>query len=286
MFDLVIMVDWSAAASPGPVKETKDRCWLAWATQMSQSDAEYFRTRHSCMTRIKNLLEQHPGNAMVGFDFPFGYPAKCGMGGGRNAAHKIASVLISDEHDGNNRFEVAAQLNAHLSGFPGPFWGCPARFQCDDLTQKKPPFKHHNFQEWRIVEKYLREERKMHSISEVWKLYTTGSVGSQTLTGLKELHNLSKDSVFKDRIKFWPYETEWAKDLNGIILTEIWPSLNNLDPYNHSIKDARQVLACRDWFKQHMTQRTARQLFGPPDWLSSTDRDKCRDEEGWILGVS
>jgi len=285
MFDLIIMVDWSAASAPGPVRPSQDRCWIAWATNYSRSEPEYFRTRAACMARIHELLVSHSGTACVGFDFPFGYPAGSGLGGGRTAAAHIALDLTSDEFDKNNRFEVAAKLNAEISDGAGPFWGCPAKSETNYLTAKKPAFTHDEFTEWRIVEKFLRDKKKKHSISTVWKLYTTGSVGSQTLTGLKELINLARQTDIAHRVKFWPFETNWEADLNGIILTEIWPSLNGHASYNHPIKDARQVLACRDWLVEKIEAGEGANAFSTPDWLTPMDEKKCRLEEGWILGV-
>ena len=107
MFDLVIMVDWSAAASPGPAKPSPDRCWLAWSACGFHSEAEYFRTRNGCMKRVYDLVSSHNGSACVGFDFPFGYPAGSGLGGGRAAAKRIAQTLQSDTQDRNNRFDVS-----------------------------------------------------------------------------------------------------------------------------------------------------------------------------------
>ncbi|PHQ68759.1 MAG: hypothetical protein COB93_09815 [Sneathiella sp.] len=238
------------------------------------------------MARIRDLLRTRSGPAFVGFDFPFGYPAGSGLGGGRKAAAIIASDLVSDELDANNRFDVAGRLNEQISPHhPGPFWGCPPSSQSDQLTSKKPPFLQENFKEWRIVEKHLRDNKKQTTISAVWKLYTIGSVGSQTLTGLKCLHDLGGDPEFAMATRYWPFETRWDADLDGIILTEIWPSLNAHDTYDHAIKDARQVLACRDWFIDHQRAGTAKALFAAPDWLSRQEQEKCRTEEGWILGV-
>ena len=286
MFDLVIMVDWSAATTPGPAKPSPDRCWIAWATEKTQPDAEYFRTRAACMARIGELLIKHDGSACVGFDFPFGYPAGSSLGGGRAAAINIAQLLTSDELDRNNRFEVASHLNTQISGRTGPFWGCPSTAETAYLTAKKPEdFSFDDFMEWREVERFLREEKREHSISSVWKLYTAGSVGSQSLTGLKELNDLARQPDLSHRIKFWPFETNWEQDLDGIILTEIWPSLNSHASYDHPIKDARQVLACRDWLLERIAAGNAREVFSAPGWLSSAAERKCRIEEGWILGV-
>lgn len=237
------------------------------------------------MARILNLLRKYDGSACVGFDFPFGYPSGCGLGGGRQAALRIARHLTSDERDKNNRFEVAARFNRALSDRSGPFWGCPAAASSDDLAMTKPPFPFPDFGEWRIAETYLKEKERRHSLSSVWKLYTTGSVGSQALTGLRELALLATEADIAPRVRFWPFETDWEKHLDGIILTEIWPTLRDETEYDHPIKDARQVLASRDWLLGEMAQGTVRAAFAAPLWLDSIREKICREEEGWILGV-
>ncbi|USG61886.1 hypothetical protein NBZ79_02720 [Sneathiella marina] len=250
---------------------------------MLRPEPEYFRTRAACMSRIRELLKKYSGTALIGFDFPFGYPFNCGIGGGLTAAQKMSSILYSDLRDANNRFEAAAILNKKISPHKGPFWGCPTAFKSEQLSITKPPFQHQTFQEWRIVERYLKE--KKFRIMNVWQLMGRGSVGSQTLTGLKALHDLHLDANLKRSLKFWPFNTKWNHDLDGIILTEVWPSLNDLAAYSHPVKDARQVLACRDWILDHDAKGTLRNLFNAPKWLSVEDRQKCEQEEGWILGV-
>ncbi len=286
MFELVIAVDWSAASVQGPKRETKDRCWLAWSRQGTRSLPEYFRNRAACMERIADLLRSCNGPAFVGFDFPFGYPSGSGMGGGRTAAAKIAALLTSKEDDSNNRYDVAKQLNSDFFRYPGPFWGCPKNQSGSHLPTNKPTYSHHPFEEWRIVENYLRVEKKQSTISPVWKLAYPGSVGSQTLTGMKALYDFASLPEFSSRVRMWPFDTQWEADLEGIILTEIWPSLNDHDRYDHQIKDARQVLACRDWFLDSEKTGDSRHLFKAPDWLTANEREKCFEEEGWILGVS
>jgi hypothetical protein len=235
------------------------------------------------MRRIVDLIHKYPGSALVGLDFPFGYPFNSSMGGGREAAHTISELLFSTSTDANNRFDAAALLNLRISGKEGPFWGCPTAFKSDSLTTTKPPFKHTKFQEWRLVEQFLRS--KNHRIMNVWQLLGQGSVGSQTLTGLKALYDLCLEVGFTKPVKFWPFETDWDENLDGIILTEVWPSLNSLSDFPHQVKDARQVLACRDWVRLHDNQNSLTELFRAPDWLSAGDRSKCLQEEGWILGV-
>lgn len=282
-FDLIIVIDWSAASTPGPLKESPDRCWMAWAEKDDSLKVQYFRTRFNCIQHLKDLVYQANGNCLLAFDFPFGYPAGCSLGGGREAASKISRHMICDERDGNNRFEVANLLNQQISDFSGPFWGCPSSKNLSHLSHKKPPFRHTGFNEWRVVERHLRSKKLR--IMNVWQLLGQASVGSQTLTGLFELHSFVSELGAEKSVKFWPFDTDWEKKLEGVIVTECWPSLNDLSSETHSIKDARQVNATLKWLKKHQEKGTLTSLFQAPEFLSASDRQKCEKEEGWILGV-
>src|SRR5690606_18659106 len=160
----------------------------------------------------------------------------------------------------------------------------PATACSDYLTVTKPAFPVTGISEWRIAEKFLKETHRRHSISSVWKLYTTGSVGSQALTGLRELARLAATDDLAPRLRFWPFET--ASDLLrvGILCPERWRSLYDDAAYDHPIRDARQVLAARDWLRAELAAGRAQLAFAAPSWLSEAAEVLCRTEEGWILG--
>lgn len=235
------------------------------------------------MEKLFNLTNERKGNTLLTFDFPFGYPHGSSLRGARDAAQLIASQMMDTETDFNNRFEVGDILNQKISNKSGPFWGHPKSQSFDNLTWYKPPFAHGNFQEWRLCERLLRLEGK--KIMNVWQLLGQGSVGSQTLTGLSRLHEYCRREEIRNKIQFWPFETNWDHNLEGIILAEVWPSLNNYSEIEHPIKDARQVLACLQWLKQKNDTGQIRDFFKAPNSLSIEEQDQCRTEEGWILGV-
>ncbi len=235
------------------------------------------------MNKVHDLAKEKRGNILLVFDFPFGYPHGSSLGGGRDAAQTIAAHMTDTENDHNNRFEVAEFLNRKISDKAGPFWGHPKSRKFENLTWHKPLFSHKNFQEWRLCEKLLKS--KSHKIMNVWQLLGQGSVGSQTLTGLARLYEFCQLEELKQTVRFWPFETNWDRDLSGIILAEVWPSLNNYSEIEHPIKDARQVLACLRWLKQKNDTGQIREFFKAPVSLSSQEQDQCRTEEGWILGV-
>ena len=282
LFDLIAIVDWSAAASIGPARPSPDRCWIGWGSPGARPEPTYFRTRAAAMVFLRELLLQTSGSALVGWDFPHGFP-RGSLGGGRAAAARLAG-LIEDAPDGaNNRFEVAAGLNQELGGPPGPFWGCPSHRAGTALSDRRSGFEGRAFAEWRLADHLLR--RRGTGIQSVWKLYTTGSVGSQTLLGLPAIYGLVTDSLLAERSRFWPFETHWDADLTGIIHAEIWPSLSDHAAHPHPIKDARQVAATRNWALDLDAAGRLRSCFALPVGMTRADAKACLSEEGWILNA-
>ena len=283
LFDLVVMVDWSAANKPGPPRETKDQIWFAWGMARSRPAPSYCRTRHEAFERLHDLLARHDGNALIGFDFPHGYPHGSRLGGGRHIAARLAALVEDSPDNDNNRFAVARGLNRALGNPPGPFWMCPPAEAGPALTVTRPSFGERPFGEYRIVDRRPRAQRKYpHS---VWKLYGAGSVGSQALLGLPVVHRLLTAPALAARSRVWPFETGWDARLEGIVHAEIWPSLFPLDDQRHPIKDARQVAAVRDALLEEDRLGGLSGWFARPVGLSEAEDRICLEEEGWILGV-
>jgi hypothetical protein len=282
-FDLIAIIDWSAAATPGPKRPCADRCWIAWGTPEERPDPAYFRTRTEAVEFLRDLLADTSGATLVGWDFPHGFPKGSGLGGGRGAAGRLAA-LIEDAPDGaNNRFEVAAHLNRMLGRAPGPFWGCPVTCATAYLSDRRCSFDGRGFAEWRLADDLLR--RRGTGIQSVWKLYTRGSVGSQTLLGLPAIHRLLSEPALAARSRLWPFETEWDGDLSGIVHAELWPSLADHARQPYPIKDARQVAAARDWALDLDAAGRLGGWFARPDGLSAAESAACLGEEGWILNA-
>ncbi len=286
LFDLVIMADWSAAESRGPKRPAPNRCWVARGGDGLRPEPRYFRTRAEAVRFIRDLLLEGEGDALVGFDFPYGFPRGSGLGGGRNAAAHLHATIRDEEGGANNRFEVAAALNAKLnSSRPGPFWGCPASKASATLTRtlRGLDLDRARFPEYRIVEQRLRA--KGHRLQSVWKLAYPGSVGSQTLLGLSAISRLLTDPALASRSLVWPFETDWDARLAGIVHAEIWPSLRDFSAQPHPIRDARQVAALRDWACEEDARGRLRRHFARPEGLTDAEAEACLREEGWILGA-
>jgi hypothetical protein len=222
----------------------------------------------------------------VGFDFVFGYPAGCGLPAGRALCARLAELITDAADGGNNRFEVAGQLNREIQaalggGFGGPFWGHPPGRTFPDLSPTRPrPFPDHLITDGRLVERRLAARR----IQSPWKLFTRASVGSQALMGLPAVHRLLTDPGLADRARLWPFETAWDRAIAGdaIVVAELWPSLIDRRRQRHPIKDACQVAAARDWALDR--PRELARCLERPTGLTDAEERACREVEGWIVG--
>jgi len=120
----------------------------------------------------------------------------------------------------------------------------------------------------------------------VWKLYTTGSVGSQTLLGIPRLARLLGDRRLEGKAAVWPFETGLRPPQDvAAVFAEIYPSLRIAEPRAGEVKDAAQLRAILRWLRELDQKRQLEKLFaGPPD-LTPEQRRQVEQEEGWILGV-
>jgi hypothetical protein len=124
-----IIVDWSARAVPSPAKPSKDAIWWAVAKDGQVAEPQYARTRYDAIARLQKELADHLDaglRVLIGFDFPFGYPAGVARQlTGKDSALAlwdwIAARITDDATNANNRFDVASEFNAAFDGI-GPNW--------------------------------------------------------------------------------------------------------------------------------------------------------------------
>ncbi|MEL6587305.1 MAG: molybdopterin-binding protein, partial [Pseudomonadota bacterium] len=209
---------------------------------------------------------------LLGFDFAMGYPAGFAEAlTGQPDALAVWDWLAARIEDGpdnaNNRFDVAAEMNGAFPGI-GPLWGCPPTLTRDGLPPKGTARTGHG-----IASDHREVEGHARSAHSVFKLFTTGAVGSQSLVGLAALAGLR---ARHPALAVWPQQTGFAVPQAQQVLVEIYPSL--YPPADHPIKDAGQVIA------------TARALrAATADWFTAPatvpDAHRIAREEGWILGV-
>ena len=295
LFHTHVIVDWSARSKPSPAKPTKDSIW--WAVTRIGSgievyDPAYARTRHEALESLARSIagELDAGRrVLVGFDFPFGYPAGV-------AAHLTgeASALalwdwlaerIEDAPDnGNNRYDVAAAINAAYPGI-GPFWGRPAAWAYPTIPVRASA---RMCQTRHPAERRICDHRAV-GAKTVWQLAYAGSVGSQMLLGLPALKRLAGDPRVAGRAAIWPFETGLRTPDAPAVIAEVYPSLLRNEvrarQRDDEILDSAQVRVNAEAFARLDAGGGLASLFAGAPFLSPAERRIVESEEAWILGL-
>lgn len=310
LFDLYLMVDWSARDQRCGGRH--DCIWIASGSisarsphtlsPLSRSEAEQFiRAQLQAAVRAKQRV-------LVCCDFGYGYPAGFATLLGRSVDNELLpwrfvwqylSEHVKDDigtaprekpSNRSNRFDVASAINAaaSMASSTGPFWSLskPGSYVC--VPQRRPvqPFvcSSGSIASLRITDQRVGSDTP-------FRLFGTGSVGSQVLTGIPRLHSIRFDRQFANCSAVWPFETGWAAasdswlDLNVRILhAEIYPSVRS--PLTDTIKDRGQVRAMWHWARDLDSQDLLLPEFAIPPGISSGSPEDVviRNEEGWILG--
>lgn len=268
-FDRVLVVDWSANSTP---KLGADSIWIGRAGAGARAP-ENLPTRAEAMA----VLRAEIGAALaagerllITFDIGFGFPrgfaqVLTGQADALAVWDWLATRITDDARNHNNRFEVAADINRHFPGL-GPFWGRPASHDLPDLPAKGTARHGHGLNELRATEAICSGAHPM------WKLYTTGSVGSQSLLGQAHLARLRQE--FGAQLAVWPMQPASAP----VVLAETYLSL-----IDDAVK-AAQGYACKDAAQVDLLARA----FHRADQgalLAAPAAPEVLCEEGWILGA-
>jgi precorrin-8X/cobalt-precorrin-8 methylmutase len=287
MFDTFVMVDWSAAAVP---RTGRDSIWICWHGSSGERLANP-ATRHQARALLGEWLAAARSNGervLMGFDFPFGYPAgfasRLGLCGPpwRAVWDEIARLISDDEYNSNNRFDIAAALNERISGGKFPFWGCPAAPSRTFLGAKH----HRDHERNGLAERRLIDEY-MTGAQPCWKLLGAGSVGGQILTGLPVVRALRDDPRWCGDARVWPFETGLGEQPRGtVIMAEVYPSLWSVSPDADECKDSAQVRAVARYFADCDRAGTLGALFAGDPSVSREQRNRIEAEEAWTLGVT
>ena len=273
LFDGYAAVDWSANGRP---KRGSDSIWLAVRGWGGFGEPENPATRAAAVLRIEGLLQRATDagrRLLLGFDFPFGYPAGTarmltGRDGWEAVWARIAELVEEGPDNANNRFDAAAALNAAFPG-EGPFWGNGLKRDIAGLPRRKPAG-------WgeKLPPNRRHAESMVRRAQEVWKLVGAGSVGGQALTGIAALEGLRR----RTGAAVWPFET--LGEGRAHVLAEIYPSLIEPAP-GSEVKDARQVRAVAGALQRlDEAGSLARHLAAP-----RAMPDAVREEEATIFGM-
>jgi hypothetical protein len=192
----------------------------------------------------------------------------------------------------SNRFDVASTINSIVSSpaSTGPFW-CQFKagiYTCIPQEQPPQPFACGSgpVAPLRITDRRAKSNTP-------FRLFGTGSVGSQVITGIPRLNAIRFDPRFAGCSAVWPFETGWAPEEGTwldpairIIHAEIYPSVRA--PLTDAIKDRGQVRAMWHWARALDARNSFIHEFVMPPGIESgsAEDDIIRNEEGWILGCS
>jgi precorrin-8X/cobalt-precorrin-8 methylmutase len=287
MFDAYVMVDWSAATVP---RTGRDSIWICWHEKGGER-LENPPTRHAAKSILADWLAgavQRGERVLIGFDFPFGYPAgfaqRLGLSGPpwRAVWDEIAGLVHDTEENGNNRFKIAAEFNRRVSNGCFPFWGCPPGFDTPFLGPK-----HHRAHESGGLAERRLVDLHIPSAQPCWKLLGAGSVGGQALTGIPVVRALRDDPRWMDRARIWPFETGLRSPEEGaVVIAEVYPSLWAVSPAAGETKDAAQVRSVAGFFATSDRAGELAKLFAGDPSLSREQRHRVETEEAWTLGVT
>nr|WP_254655285.1 gephyrin-like molybdotransferase Glp [Roseobacter sp. GAI101] len=266
-FDTFVMVDWSGGNDTG-ARPRKDAIWAGVSRSGAADAPVYLRNRIDAETWIAALIDseaQAGRRTLIGFDFPFGYPAGFAeaVTGDSDpfALWDWFEARIQDSPQANNRFDLAGELNLALGTGNGPFWanGLPNR-DIPGLPRTKAGYEN-PFSDRRHAETLAK------GAFTCWQMAGAGAVGSQVFMGLPVLSRLRKR--FAGQVAVWPFEQLDAP----VAFVEIWPSLTAGPAPDGMVKDAWQV------------QEVARQFAA----LAPADLARMLDvhapEEGAIFGL-
>jgi molybdopterin molybdotransferase len=270
------MVDWSAGKR-APVKPSKDAIWIGVARGGVSEDPIYCRTRHEAENWLHAFTAGETGagrRALIGFDFPFGYPAGfANLVTGSSDPFALWSWLaarITDAPDGsNNRYAVAEEMNSRFPG-PGPFWGKPNQTDWPGIPYCKSGIVYDRVAERRACDLLAKAS------SSCFQLAFPPTVGGQILMGLPVLERLRR----LQGVAVWPFQPHAEAE---IVLAEIWPGLIEpavkarlADLGAGAIRDREQVRL----LAQAVSRLDSGRLVQMMENLPASSR-----EEAWILGA-
>lgn len=267
-FDSFAVVDWSSGNDTGPTPR-RDAVWAAAILAGEPCEPLYFRNRALAFDWLLELIraETMAGRRLlIGFDFPFGYPAGFAqqVTGSDDplALWAFLRARLTDTPKGNNRFQLAGDINALFSGV-GPFWFNAGAEDIPHLPRKGRARSGHG-----QAERRKAEQRAKGSFT-CWQMGGAGAVGGQVMTGLAALQRLRE--AFPDLIAVWPFQHE-PKPVHFV---EIWPTL--IDPVVRASDDAIRDRA--------QVRLLAHALAGLPPARLAAMMAVDAPEEGWILGL-
>ena len=294
-FSAYVIVDWSAAAKPST---GADSVWIGVAKRdlRFRLTFESFNppTRAEAEKKLADILDdfkKRGERALVGFDFPLGFPRGFAKALNLPGEHPWRAVwdqldkMVKDKADNtNNRFGVGSEINRRMTGGPFPFWGCPPK---DALTTLQPKrTRAHGPDD---LPEFRHADLAAKGAASIWKLYYNGSVGGQAILGIPAARRLKL--ARGEAVKVWPFETGFKTlteaDLAGVevVVAEVYPSLYKAQPQPGEVKDQAQVRVTAEHFARLDETGKLGAAFTIGKTAAADVVVDAETEEGWILGV-
>jgi len=294
LFSAYVIVDWSAASKP---TTGADSIWIGVLKRdvRFRLAFESFNepTRAQAEVRLNSILadfKKRSERALVGFDFPLGFPRgfatqlKLPGEPWRAAWDELGKRVVDKPTNVNNRFNVAAQLNRLLTDSAFPFWGAPPKdVQTTLSATKNRPHGPDDIPEFRHADLAAK------GAASIWKTYYNGSVGGQAIMGIPLVRRLK--AARGEAAKVWPFETGFRPiseaDLAGVdvVFAEVFPSMTKGAALPGEVKDLTQVRTTAEHFARLDEANKLGELFGPAKSVAADVVLAAEQEEGWILGA-
>ena len=302
LFDRHIAIDWSASSKPNT---GADSIWLCDCRSATGSTLLNPPTRADAAGVVASIVSETAesgGRTLIGVDVSFATPSGLARALGLATENgwlavwkTIAGMTTDGPRNKNNRFEIGATLNRRINSgtaLAGPFWGCPARFDDEDLEPTKGSFPHHTsdgsaLAEFRQCERFLLDQGLRPQST--WKLAYQASVGGQFLTAVPILLRLRESHP--QWVRIWPFDTGFV-DASGsgrpekgqTWFAEAWPGAFWTAGQAKSVmvKDAEQVTAVVESMVVADAEGTLADWLAEPD-CEVTNLPQILNEEGWVL---
>ena len=274
--DRVIVVDWSAANLPTSPTRLSNSIWIGCHDAEGGADWHH-RTRATAEAQLLTLIDTARADGvrlLVGFDFAMGYPSGfasslTGSPDPRGVWRWLADAVTDGPDNRNNRFAVAARINALFPQGPGPFWSHPTGQSFPGLPFRKAGIDYPGLG----LSEMRAAEQAVPGAKSPWMLFNPGSVGSQSLLGLPLIHRLCQRSD----VAVWPFDRFDAP----VTLAEVYPSL--IAGPVAILANAESLSA--DQAQVRLLSRALYTLAQRDSLASLLETPPIAAEEGWILGA-
>jgi len=282
LFDAYIAVDFSG--SKNPARQKHSIAFAEWERSFSPHVRKNFTRLEVALYLLERIIyyNSYGKRVLCGFDFQYSFPRGFWhtitglpetwtdiLQGIAKGAAGLPPITEQLESDARQWAYVANQRIAYLlKTRRGPFWG-PNFSQIKD---PKFPFSHATFEEFRLVEKFMKGSKP------IFKIGGQGAVGLQSLCGMPYLFHI-RNTCSQQNISLhcWPFDG-WDPANSAHLLIEWYPAIQNQGQKS----DEEDALSCVRWAKIKDDQGELSNFLAPP--LSDSKKTQAM-LEGWVLGV-